>query len=348
MVCVYVVVCRGVCVGVCCCVCQCVCGASDPSGALALTNLRVHRTSKVVIDDPVNLTGTLEVTTGGEVAVKDQVTSANIEVVNGGVLSHLPTTTTEISTLNLNAGSIIVDATGRIDVTGRGFLGGNQPGNPFGPSGMTLGFQVGSTGRSGGSYGGLGGPSSGVSNAVYGNFRDPKDPGSGGATLSGPNAPAGNGGGLIRIVAQTLQLDGLIKADGGFISCCLLGGGSGGGIRIDVGTLSGTGQITANGGNGPSNVQFSGPGGGGGRIAIYFQDTVGFDFAQVLAIGGADIRGTFNGGAGTVFLQGPGRETGELIVDNNNLPVATLSTPLPPPAQQPPPASPSALITPSS
>ena len=57
---------------------------------------------------------------------------------------------------DLSAGTMIIDATSRIDVTDRGFLGGRQSGNPFGNRGVTIGFQAGSDLGSGGGYGGLG------------------------------------------------------------------------------------------------------------------------------------------------------------------------------------------------
>ncbi|HEX9879595.1 MAG TPA: hypothetical protein VGB25_05330 [Candidatus Binatia bacterium] len=133
--------------------------------------------------------------------------------------------------MDLNTAGLTVDATSRIDATGRGFPGGGKPGNPFvvgpGGSGMTAGFQQGSTGRSGGSYGGLGGSSSGSANPVYGLDTDPNEPGSGGASAAGA---AGSGGGLVRIAAQTFTLNGQIKADGETTTS--YGGGSGGGIRI--------------------------------------------------------------------------------------------------------------------
>lgn len=73
--------------------------------------------------------------------------------------------------------------------------------------------------------------------------------GGGNDVFGGPYA-GGNGGGLVRIVAQTLQLDGIIKANRGSAMGDNGGGGSGGGIRIDVATLQGAGQINANGGEG--------------------------------------------------------------------------------------------------
>jgi len=271
-----------------------------PTGLSAFTNLRVKRAARVRVDDQTNLTGTLEVSFGAEFISAKRVLASTIDVNNGGIVTHLFTTSSASFKVDLSANTLTVDATSKIDVTALGFLGGGKPGNPFpgnpfNNSGMTVGFERGSTGRSGGSYGGLGGSSGeGSASPVYGDFRDPNEPGSGGASFSGP---AGNGGGLIRIVAQTLNLDGIIKADGETPG--LFGAGSGGGVRIDVGTLRGTGQITANGGTGQPD---SGGGGGGGRVAIYYQDAVGFDLTRVTALGGPGS-GPPNGQDGSVITQ---------------------------------------------
>ena len=271
---------------------------STPSGLMALTNLRVKRAARMRVDDEANFTGTLEVSFGAEFISAKRVLGSTIDVNNGAVITQLPTTATAFFKVDLNTSTLTVDATSKIDVIGRGFLGGGKPGNPYlqsyNNSGMTVGFQRGSTGQSGGSYGGLGGSSSGSSNPVYGDFRDPNDPGSGGAALFGP---AGSGGGLIRIVAQTLQLDGMIKADGE--TPVNYAGGSGGGIRIDVGTIRGTGQVTANGGAGQRD---NGGGGGGGRIAIYYQDAAGFDLNRITAFGGTGNSAP-NGQDGSVITQ---------------------------------------------
>ena len=75
----------------------------------------------------------------------------------------------------------------------------------------------------------------------------------------------------------------------------------------------------------------NGSGGGGGRIAIYYQSGSVFDFARVNAPGSIGNGTGIAGGAGTVYLQGPARESGELFVDNNNANPPTLSTPVPNP-----------------
>ncbi|MBI2985707.1 MAG: RHS repeat protein [Deltaproteobacteria bacterium] len=256
---------------------------------------------------------------------------ASLTLRNNALVTHSPATASSTSRVDLMIdGLLIIDPASRVDVTGRGFLGARQPGNPFtfkGDRGMTVGFQAGSTPSSGGSYGGLGGVLDGSPNPIYGDFTNPNDVGSGGA---GGTGPAGNGGGLIRIVAGTLQLDGLVTANGGDAQANTeSGGGSGGGIRIDVGTLRGAGAISANGGKGGTNFS-GGPGGGGGRVAVYYQTIAGFDLTKITAFGGTRFGSATNGGAGTVYLQGSGRESGELVVDNNNVIAPSLSTPLAP------------------
>jgi len=244
----------------------------------------VRQAARVKVDDQLNITGTLEATTGGEFIPASRVIASTININNGGVITQLPTTNSAFFKLDLTANSLIVDTTGKINVTGRGFLGAGQPGNPFTTSGMTVDFVAGSTGSSGGSYGGVGAGSS--PNPFYGNSTDPNEVGSGGGRQGNP--AGGNGGGLVRLVSGTIQLDGIIAAngaDGGPFA----GGGSGGGIRIDVGTLQGTGTISANGG--------SANGGGGGRVAVYFQDITGFNVANITASGGPGA------GNGTVFQQ---------------------------------------------
>ncbi|MDA2924147.1 cadherin-like domain-containing protein, partial [Acidobacteria bacterium AH-259-L09] len=262
---------------------------------------------------------------GTTLTVDGTHTFANLVLLNGAVLTHSPTTATTVKKLDLTiTGTLQVDATSRIDAVARGFLGGNRTGNPFGGSGMTVGFAAGSTGNAGGSYGGSGG-AAGTPNPVYGDFRDPSDPGSGGAATLGQQG--GTGGGLIRIVAETLSLDGVITAGGGGpAGTCCAAGGSGGSIRIDVATLTGTGEIIANGAGAFGRAP--GGGGGGGRVAVFYQDITGFNVAKITALGALGSAAP-NGGAGTVYLEGPGRETGELIIDNNNLAVVAESTPIP-------------------
>ena len=118
---------------------------------------------------------------GRTLTVNGSHTFANLILVNGAILNHGPTTATKVGKAEITVtGTLFIDLTSKIDVSARGFLGGNQPGNPFGGDGMTAGFLSGSAGSSGGSYGGFGGDANGSANPVYGDFRDPNEPGSGG------------------------------------------------------------------------------------------------------------------------------------------------------------------------
>ncbi len=202
----------------------------------------------------------------------------NVRLADGAVLTHKRATETESFSLETAiSGTLSIDATSRIDVTGRGSL---SPSN---------------TGSRGGSYGGLGGNE--TEQAAYGDFRDPRDLGSGGEDNGG-----GSGGGLIRITVAAAEIDGAVRADGANgvnVGGSQTGsGGSGGGIRLDVQTLSGSGLLTADGGDGSSR----GATGGGGRIAVYY-DTLSLPVDNITAHGGNDNDPDPAGGVGTVYLK---------------------------------------------
>ena len=82
---------------------------------------------------------------------------------------------------------------------------------------------------------------------------------------------------------------------------------------MKVGTLSGNGAITANGGAGDHDRG----GGGGGRIALYYDNLQGFDLSKVTAQGGSAPLSQA-GGAGTVYLK-PTGSTGTLRLDNTGV-----------------------------
>ncbi len=207
------------------------------------------------------------------------------EWLSGSVLTHPFATPVVAFGLELTVDDLLsVDDTSRIETDARGYLGALNAGNPT-TSGRTDGNSTaaGSTLRNGGSYGGSGGfgNSSGNINPQYGDRNAPSSPGSGGGSDSGA---AGNGGGVIRVYAGSLSLQGSIRAQGGN-GGRYGGGGSGGSVWINTGSLTGTGSITARGGNGGAE---SG-GGGGGRVAVYYQQSSSFDLASILALGGSGL-----------------------------------------------------------
>ena len=181
--------------------------------------------------------------TNGATGVLNGACSAmEVHVTGGSRLTHAAATTTNEYRLDLAVnGTLRVDADSAIDVSGKGYLSGRTHPNTTTNA---------SSNYSGGSYGGLGGKNGpGNVNPVYGDFRYPNEVGSGGAYV-------GVGGGLARITAGTLELNGSIMATG------TTHGGSGGGVYLDVGTISGTGLIEAKG-------AFSSWGGGGGGASRF-------------------------------------------------------------------------------
>ena len=161
------------------------------------------------------------------VTINSGYTFGNLDIEDGGILTHRGSRVadgTAIPKLDLNVDVLTIDDISKIDVTGKGYLGGlgrNFVGDNESSSGRTLGNALGasSSNNGGGSYGGRG---SGSSNGVYGDFRNPNELGSGGARARTEFRRGGNGGGLVRISANSIQLDGTIVANGtrGDANCC--------------------------------------------------------------------------------------------------------------------------------
>jgi len=270
--------------------------AAQTSGAVVFT------TDTTVAGTDLTYDGQDITVQGCVLTVSGQHQFASLAVVSNGTVTHPAFTDTEVHSLDLViSGALTIEAGSAVDVSGRGYIGDRTVGN------TTEGA---STGHSGGSYGGLGYPApagSGVPNRTYGDFRDPQHPGAGGG---GAEPGYGTGGGLVRLVAGSLVLDGAIRADGRGALGGDRPGGAGGGIRLDVGTLSGAGSISANGGN----ATWDSGSGGGGRIAIYYDTVTTFDLlANVTAHGGLN-GGAHGGGVGTVYLHpNGGAETLRLV-----------------------------------
>ena len=231
----------------------------------------------------------------------------NLTLSNGGTLSQLACTDTQTYWLDLSvAGTLSIDGSSKIDVSGMGYSAGRTHNNST---------QGASQDESGGSYGGLGGgfESAGQSGWTpglsYGDYSNPMEPGAGGAGADAYQERAG--GGLARISAATVILDGSILALGGDGGGG--GAGSGGGIYLDADTISGGGSIQADGGS-----SFDDGAGGGGRVAIYYDTLAGFDLDNVEALGGQSGIDGGGGSVGTVFLQQTGQD-GQLILDNHGI-----------------------------
>ena len=143
---------------------------------------------------------------------------------------------------------------------------------------------------SGGNHGGLGGrrqDNGTLTDALtYDDLLRPRFPGGGGHDPNVSSSRGGAGGGVVHLaVAGTLQLDGELFADGAHGPVYVFGANSWGG--------------------------------GGGRVAVYAQES-DFDLEQVETHGGISPRegASWRGGAGTAVQVGPDSPHGNLRIDN--------------------------------
>ena len=249
---------------------------------------------------------------GGFLELADPLFVAqDLALAENALLVHPRTTQVYAGDLVIDAGTLTVDATSRIDVTGRGHLGGNRAG--LGQVAHMLGFAAGAQPGTGGSHGGLGGVyggnGGGVPNPTYGNPSAPRELGAGGGAWGGDG---GDGGGRVAIVADTMVVDGALRADGGISAGSASGEGAGGSLDLRVGSLTGSGTLSASGGSLSGNNH---TGGGGGRIAIHHGGSFSLPLANIRAVGGDGYYG--DGGHGSVFVQAPGQTYGDVIFDGH-------------------------------
>jgi hypothetical protein len=257
---------------------------------------------------------------GGNLLLGDRLeVPGALTLAEHGLLSHYAATDSFTSGLYLTLGTLNIDSSSRIDVTGRGYRGGSQ--NVNWDPGKTAGNAVGSQHAAGGSHGGLGSiyDVSGVPNSLYDSLTNPTDLGSGGGNYS--TTASGAGGGRVLITAGSITVDGSIVANGAESGGSASGSGSGGTISITTGTLGGSGVIRADGGS-------TGTGGGGGRIAIVHSGAVTLASDQITALGG---KGGFGrrGGIGTIFIRDITQLNGALVIDGGNLDVENDTTTIP-------------------
>ncbi|MDH3974360.1 MAG: hypothetical protein OEV42_08800, partial [Deltaproteobacteria bacterium] len=295
--------------------------------------------SNLYLSKGLNVLGDLTLVKSGVTASDVIVVSGALMLIDNSVLSHSAATITTESKLEIQSGSLNIDSTSSIDVTGKGYLGGRRDGNSS-ENGRTIGNTAsgGSKLMDGGSYGGHGGMSSSITgtydgvNEAYGDLTDPNEVGSGGGGYASYKQQAGNGGGLVRIKTGVLTLAGYIIANGEMGVDPHGGGGSGGGVRIEASTISGSGIIRANGG---LSGGISAGSGGGGRIALYY-DTMTLPEGNIHAYGARRSTASTdiykNGGAGTIYLKATGSTNGSIIVDNGSVeytkvtPLASIGT----------------------
>lgn len=210
---------------------------------------------------------------------------------------------------NMSLDSVIVEPGQYLSTNGLGYDGGistsiNGKG-PGGGGGVTGAAQ----GGGGGAYGGNGAPGSNALGGVnYGSAEQPIDLGSGGGTGECLGVKSGlNGGGALKLVSNTLTVNGKITAHGADATnltsgSCRGGGGAGGSIWIETNGLNGIGEVCANGGRGGYfDNPGRGGGGGGGRIKVEYNS--GNQDIYFCVDGGVTYNAT-NGQVGTLIVNG--------------------------------------------
>ena len=175
---------------------------------------------------------------------------------------------------------IVVEAGGSVDVTGKGFKGGEAGVAGYGPGAMREGVFGGSAHGGHGSYYILTQNNKYLDSIacaqtnIYGNAAAPETAGSGGWGGSSGSG-GGAGGGVIRIVATgRVTVNGKLLATGGGSGGSGSACGSGGSVYVSCQTFAGqNGAIKADAVSPSTSYSQNYHGSGGGRIAIVF-DTV--------------------------------------------------------------------------
>lgn len=263
-----------------------------PSGNLFVKNALVN------IQDSFITASTYTVSVGGKLylsalGASNSLSSAHYTVNSitlelGGILSLRYPDPSSNPIIILTVTTLSIDGLSTFESNGQGFPGADAVGS--GPTEVDPGCGYhGSMGGSGGSLGGEGGEgmSSSSTGIPHGDAFIPTIFGSGGGGAWDGSVAGGKGGGVVRIIATTVIVNGILSADGAEGSMPGSGGGSGGSIYITTSALSGTGAISADGGAGLFSDEFLGGGGSGGRIAIYADTVSGDSFSgTITAFGG--------------------------------------------------------------
>jgi len=261
--------------------------SSDPIriGANGVVTLAGPSTAGKYLEVSSPITGNT-VTVTGNVSVPS-ITAQTLTVSSGATLSVPVTSPPGALTINVS-GTMTVQSGAVIDVSGRGY-----------PGGQTYPGVSASVNNSGGSHIGLGVGDSGTAGAAYGNVEQPQEAGAGAGALA-------SGGGVVRINAGTLIDNGAIRANGVNTGSRNSAGGS---IWITTGTLDGTGSVESRG----ICCGFAASGGGAISINYTTLQSGATVLNNAVATGGS---GNGTGGAGTIFVKGPGSTFGTLSADN--------------------------------
>lgn len=96
--------------------------SSNPSGStIGLPHLRVKRGARIRLDSLLNVIDIIDISSAAELISTNRTVADSLNVTVS-VLTQLPTTANTAFKVDLNANTIMIDATSRIDVAARGFL----------------------------------------------------------------------------------------------------------------------------------------------------------------------------------------------------------------------------------
>lgn len=237
--------------------------------AYALTVLDSDLNSNGIVDS----TETEIIVTSNKSLPAGEYNFNNLTVTNNTTLTLVgdPLSVGTFKGVKINATNIAVSSGSRISADGQGYQ--------FGP-GTSLVPSV----SAGASYGGTGGGN--ISTSTYGSAMMPMDLGSGTSGYKG-------GGAIRLVVTSTLLNNGDISANGQLYRT------SGGSIYVTTNILTGTGTFNANGSGTYWPYYFAG---GGGRIAVHYEQSSFTGNAKALAGIYCFYGCNPGGGAGTVVF----------------------------------------------
>jgi len=266
-------------------------------GAITVAaGIDITTVSEIAANDLAFENRSLIVRSGGVLTITGPHTLANVVVLDGGKLIQKHVGIAKADALNLQR--LFVACNGIIDVSGLGYAN-----NVTDPGALAPGF------ASGGSHIGIGGLHDIPRASAYGSVLRPMEAGGGGSRN-------GNGGGVVRITANTVTNDGVIRSNGG----TGFEGSAGGSIWIAATNIGGAGTIEAKGGTGDR-------GGGGGAVAIEYSTASGTLLTNLKASGGGTQ--AESGGAGSIYRKAASAAFGDLVIDNSGVPPALRLTELP-------------------
>jgi hypothetical protein len=271
---------------------------TDTSGATATVRIEIEMAAAVALDpagpnDWAALESQIAVLEGGTLSLEAPRRFRGLILLPGATITHPPFTGGEAVDLTVDE-TLYLACGAKIDVAGKG-------------------HQDGPAANRGSHIGAAGGAALGT---TYGSVVEPREPGASGSKPFGQ--PASAGGGVVRLKAGRLVVDGTIDAAGkpaGFYSAS-----AGGSIWLtSQGAVSGAGSISARG----SSADGGGSAGGG---AIAIEGELAADLAARCDVAGG-TSSLYQAGPGSLYLRRPGEALGRLVVRGTPQPANQVQLP---------------------